>query len=230
MFRKMLGLAALAGVLGIAAPSGAAIINLTVASGGIDRGQVCTSVTCGTINWQNDSDFAATGTVTIDDTNNLLSLSFFVDGSSIGGAAINGVTALNFDDTTYTASNLSILQTPGSLPGQIVYSITGTANATISVATLSETGGASGAYTRLAVRVSGSCTLGAGTSACGFTFGPAGTPSDTSGRYYVGPLNGFALDRYVRQTFDIGVVPEPGTLALLGVGLFGLAATGRHRR
>ena len=229
MIGKMLGAAALAGALGLSAPASAVVINLTVGGGGIDRGQVCTSITCGTVNWQDDSVYGATGPISIDDDGTpTITFSLFVDSSSISGAAINGVTALTFDDTTYTATSITATAAAGPLAGQTTYTIGASQNATISVVTLAETGGGSAAYLRTAVRVTGSCIVGGGTQVCGFTFGPAGTPSDTTGRYYVGGVD-FALERYVRQTFDLVVVPEPGTVALLGLGLLGLAGMGRAR-
>lgn len=230
MLRKTLWAAVLAGAVGLAGPASAVIINLSVASGGIDRGQVCTSVTCATVPWQDDNTYGATGSISIDDDGTpTISFGLFVDSSSISGAAINGVTALTFDDATYTATNITATAAAGPLAGQTIYTIGAGQNATISVVSLIETGGGTAAYVRSAVRVTGSCLVGGGTQVCGFTFGPAGTPSDTTGRFYVGGVD-FALERYVRQTFDLGVVPEPGTVALLGLGLLGLAGMGRARQ
>jgi hypothetical protein len=234
MIGRMLGAAALAGALGLSAPASAVIINLTVGGGGIDRGQVCTSVTCGVfpsaaVPWQDDNTYGATGSISIDDDGTpTITFSLFVDSSSISGAAINGVSALTFDDATYTATGITATAAAGPLPGQTVYTIGAAQNASLSVVTLVETGGGSAAYVRSAIRVTGSCIVGAGTQVCGFTFGAAGTPSDTTGRFYVGGVD-FALERYVRQTFDLTVVPEPGTVALLGFGLLGLAGMGRVR-
>jgi hypothetical protein len=214
----------------VAGPASAVTIALSVSSLGIDDADVCTSVSnCGSPVWQSNTLYGVTGTVTIDTTLNTLTLSLFADNSAVSGAAINGVTVLTFDDTTYSGA-ISVTAGAGPL-GSTVYTIAAGQNASISVATLTETGGAAGSYARSAIRVTGSCLVNLdSTGQCGFIFGPAGTPSDTTGRFYVGSGDGFSLERYVRQTMNLGVVPEPGPLVLMLSGLVGLALAGRRKR
>lgn len=223
MYRKLLLTTLLA--LGLSGPASATIIALAVSSGGIDDARVCTATnTCGSPAWQSNTLYGVTGSITIDTSLNTLSLSLFADTSVISGAAINGVTALTFDDATYGSTVLPVTASAGPL-GSTLYTISAGQTASVSVSTLSETGGSSGAYARTNVRVTGSCLINLdGTGQCGLTFGPSGTTT-----YYVGAGDGFALERYVRQTMNLGVVPEPGSLLLGLVGLAGLALASRPR-
>lgn len=211
----------IAGALG-ASPASATIINLTVNGGfGLDVARTCGASSClgvtGGQIWINNANYATTGTITIDDGALTISGTLTVPFSEITGAADNGITDLEFYNTTYTFTNLPIAITAGP---PTTYSISGSATAVVDPGTVTQVGTGGGSVDPVfnAVRVTGSCGLVAGNvGQCGFTFGATG--------FQVGA----PLSRYVQQTFNLAVVPEPTTLLLLGGGIAGLAVAGRRR-
>jgi len=221
MLRK-LSLTILAGLV-LAQPASATIISLSVASGGIDQERTCTTTACSTVKWTMPGGsypvgtvFPATGTITIDTVALTMTLSLSVATASIDGAADNGVTALTLSGTTYTSGPLPITVS-GPVGGLTSYSIAAGQTAVVDPSLVSETGGGSSDPIFSAARVTGQCGLLANdTGSCGFTFGR------------VGLVMPAPLGRYLEQTFNVGVVPEPGTLVLLAAGLAGLARFGRR--
>ncbi len=221
MLRK-LSLAVVAGLV-LAQPASATLISLSVASGGIDHERTCTTTACSSVVWTMPGGsypagtvFPATGTITIDTVALTMTLSLSVATASIDGAADNGVTALTLSSTTYTSGPLPIAVS-GPVGGLTSYSIAAGQTAVVDPALSSETGGGSSNPIYPAARVTGQCgLLASNTGSCGFTFGR------------VGLLMPAPLGRYLEQTFNVGVVPEPGTLVLLAAGLAGLARFGRR--
>jgi len=204
-------------------PSSATIINLTVNGGfGLDVARTCIAASClgsGGQVWINNNNYATTGTVTIDDVALTLNAVLNVSFSEITGTADNGITDLEFYNTTYTITNAPITIVTGSTT---TYQIVGGVSnwATVDPATLTQVGIGGGSTNPIFnnVRVTGSCGLVAGNvGQCGFTFGRV--------NFQVGaPLN-----RYVEQTFNLAVVPEPTTITLIGAGILGLGWAGRRR-
>ena len=217
-------LAAAAASLSAGAAS-ATIINLSVASGGIDHERTCTTTACSSVVWTMPGGslpagtvFPATGTITIDTVALTMTLSLSVATASIDGAADNGVTALTLSSTTYTSGPLPITVS-GPVGGVTSYSISAGQTAVVDPSLVSETGGGSSDPIFPSARVTGQCGLLAdNTGSCGFTFGR------------VGLLMPAPLGRYLEQTLNVGVVPEPGTALLVAAGLLGLGVAGTRRR
>jgi hypothetical protein len=221
MIRKgLIGTLLLAGTLLTAGSASATIINLTVNGGfGLDIGRACTTTLCSSTTnpWLNNTNYTTTGTITIDDTALTLNATLSVAFSEITGPVANGITELEFYNTTYTITNAPITVIAGS---PTTYQITGGNFATVDPTTLTQVGTGGGSTDPLFsnVRVTGSCGLVDGNvGQCGFTIG------------FLNFNSGAPLNRVVQQTFNLAVVPEPTTLVLIGAGVLGLGWAGRRR-
>jgi hypothetical protein len=203
-----------------ATQASATTFNLTVNGGfGLDRGRTCIAASClgaGGQVWLNNTNYAATGSITIDDVLLTMSGTINVAFSEITGAADNGITDLEFYNTTYTFSNVPITVASGSTTN---YTLAGGLNGTVDPITLTQVGTGGGSTDPIfsSVQLTGSCGLTGGSGQCGFTFGRAG--------FQVGAPS----SRYVEHVFNLAVVPEPATMTLIGAGIVGLGWAGRRR-
>jgi hypothetical protein len=215
--------------LGLSLPAAGATISLTVSGGGIDSDvtRTCTAVSCSNAStiWSLGSgeEYAATGTITIDTTLNTMTIALAVatsvlDASGAQAAIDGGASSLVFSGGLYTGT-VGITNVGGT------WQINGGATASATFTLVQAVGAGAGApKVYAALSLSGSCLLDASnTGQCGLRFGATGTPN-----FQVAGAGFGAYNRFVRQQFNVDVVPEPGTLMLLGLGLAGLAIRSRR--
>ena len=229
MIRRVLAGAAVLSGLVLALPASAATINLAVSSGGIDSSntRTCSTSACTAAIWSLGSGelYGATGTIVIDTTLNTMTVSLAVatsvlDASGAQTPTDGGASSLVFTGGTYTAV-VAITNSGGG-----TYTINTGQSAAVAFTNVQAVGAGPGAAVAIAaVRLTGSCLVVAnGTGQCGLIFGSQGTTP-----FQVGGAGFGAYNRFVRQTFNVGVVPEPTTLLLVGIGIAALAMRGSRR-
>lgn len=221
-----------------ALPASATTINYTLTGGAVVNGAGCrlNALTCSpstsTTNrkFQFSSSTAASGTITLDTTNQTLDFSIsvasvvFVD--TVG--AYLGVDEIRFTSVTYSGTGLSYSIAGSTItitPGQVV-NVSGNYEQFLGVSSV-EGPTAFSQNTQLAA---GSCTLSSTTIACGFLdVGPGANPNIFD--LPIGDTPSFTPEslKFFHKLGAITAVPEPGTALMLGIGLFGLAWSGRRR-
>lgn len=206
--------ALLAGTL-LALPDGAAqALDIDSATSTLTDAQICASPTVLSclvpqLDLNGSPNIAAGGTLDI--AAGTLSFSFALPSASFSGSdgAVTGATLTN---VTYQGS-FGVTLSGGNryqFQDQLT-SISGT---------LTPIGaGAATAFSNAAVNTTGECVGTPGASfICGFLFGPVGADATVNGN-----------TRYLRQSVNLTVIPEPGTALLLGLGLAAIASAGRRR-
>jgi hypothetical protein len=188
---------------------------------GLDDSDACLDGTSciSAITFSLDPPGAKTTTGTIDLLGTTAVISLTVPSYTMTGSS-GSVTGLVFSDVTYSATIpitttdlgfgfLSITQDSGLTTGSVsgTYSQTGGPGA-------APFGDATASYTNF------NCFLDSGVGQCGFTVGGLQSLADFA-------LDVDGVDHDVVQTFNV-IVPEPGTFALVGLGLLGIAT--RRRR
>lgn len=193
---------------------------MSITGGGIDQALGCSSLACGSTQTLGIGTPLAPATGTLELDTGALTLSFQMNVAALPMAPLgpddNGVYELSFINTVYHAVALSVLDLGGSYligPAQ-------TASVTGIQSQMGPLVPPPSGFAALSAQVNGSCFTSGGDLSCDLSFGQTnfsfdiGTPGET---------------RYFQHTANVvAAVPEPTTLALLGVALFSAAAVGRR--
>lgn len=199
----------------LAVPYGAAqALTIDSATSTLTDAQICASPTVLSclvplLDLNGSPNVAAGGTLDI--AAGTLSFSFSLPTASFSGAD-GAVTGATLSNVTYQGS-FGVTLSGGNryqFQDQLT-SISGT---------LTPIGaGAATAFAQASVNTTGECVGTPGSSfICGFLFGPVGSNVSVNGN-----------TRYLRQSVNLTVIPEPGTALLLGLGLAAIASAGRRR-